>query len=740
MTTAAPGHGARKPKRTRTPTVLQMEAVECGAASLAMVLGFHRRWVALEELRLKCGVTRDGSKASNVLKAARGYGMIARGFKREPAELRAMPLPMVVFWNFNHFLVVEGFAAGRVFLNDPGSGRRAVPDAEFDQSFTGVVLTFEPGPDFTPGGSAPSVWAALGRRCAGLSDAIAYLVLAGLALVVPGLLLPVFSSAFIDRVLVSGLQDWWRPLILGVALTAGVRAALTWLQGYYLLRARTRLALAAASRFFWHALRLPVEFYTQRSPGEIGARLAINDRVAATLTGDLAQALLAVLQALFFALVMFFYDIPLTLVSLTVAALNVAVMAALARRTREASQRLAIDSGRVVGASMNGLLVMETLKSCGGESGFFARWAGYQARLSNSEQAMARSALVPGALPGLLAGLNAALLLGVGALRVMDGHLSIGMLVAFQSLSASFIGPVQSLVALGRKMLELEGDMHRLDDVTDYAEDPWTAQPGVRAPMAAEVEGGAAGAPAAAARLQGRVEFRDVSFGYNRTDVALIENFSLVLEPGKRVAVVGPSGCGKSTVSRLLAGLYRPWEGQILFDGRPREEWGRFEFAAALALVDQDVVLFDGSVRDNITMWDRSLAEADVLRAARDACIHDAIMARPGGYEARMEEGGTNLSGGQRQRIEIARALVANPRVLVLDEATSALDADTEKRIDDNLRRRGCACLIIAHRLSTIRDADEIVVMSHGRIVERGTHAGLAAIAGGHYARLIAAH
>ena len=717
-------------KRHKTPTIMQMEAVECGAASLAMILGYHGRWVPLEELRVKCGVSRDGSKASNVMKAARSYGLTSKGFNKEPEKLRTMSLPMIVFWNFNHFLVVEGFRNGKVYLNDPAVGPRVVSDEEFDLSFTGVVLTFEAGAEFKKGGQPQSVFAALKRRFVGLNDAIAYLVLVGVALVLPGLVVPVFTSVFIDKLLISGMESWLKPLLLGIVITALLRVALTWLESYYLLRVRTQIALASASKFFWHVLRLPVEFYTQRSPGEISSRVGINDKVAGMLSGDLARAFLAVIQAVFFAALMLFYDVWLTLISIVVVSINIFVLQQVAQKTKEASQKLAIDGGKVYGATMSGLQVMETVKSSGGESSFFSKWAGYQAKYVNSEQAMARVGLVMGSVPALLTVLNSLLILGVGGLRVIDGHLSIGMLVAFQSLAASFTGPVQSLVGLGKKMLEVQGDMNRLDDVMQYREDPWLN----RGPLP-QAQGGRV-----AAKLAGKVELNNISFGYNPAGSALIENFNLVLNPGERVAIVGPSGCGKSTISRLVMGLYEPWGGSIKFDDQPREAFGRYEFFNSVALVDQDIVLFEGSIRDNLSMWDKNVSDHDIMQAAKDACIHDVIMSRPGGYDSKLAEDGVNMSGGQRQRLEIARALATNPRILVMDEGTSALDPATEQQIDENLRRRGCACIIIAHRLSTIRDADEIVVLSYGHIVERGTHDSLMQIDGGFYSRLIAQH
>ncbi|HYR10948.1 MAG TPA: NHLP family bacteriocin export ABC transporter peptidase/permease/ATPase subunit [Longimicrobium sp.] len=730
-------HAGAAPRRARVPTVLQMEAVECGAASLAMVLAYHRKLVPLEEVRMACGVSRDGSKASNVVKAARGYGLNARGFKKEPGDLRGLPVPMIVHWNFNHFVVLEGFGKGRAFLNDPSHGPRQVSEDEFDQSFTGVALTFEPTPEFVPGGEGRSLIASLGRRLAGLRAAVAYVVLAGVALVLPGLLVPTFSRVFVDDVLVKGMADWVRPLAWFMAATAAVMALLTLLQQRYLLRLETRLAIGTSARFLWHVLHLPLQFFTQRFPGEIASRVGINDRVATLLSGELATTMLAAVMVAFYAALMLRYDPLLASIVVATGALNMAALRYVAQRRTDLSQRLLQDRGKAIGTAMGGLLNIENLKATGSESDFFARWSGYYAKAANAQHQLALQTTLLAAVPPLLLALSTALLLGMGGLRVMDGDLSMGMLIAFQALMLAFLAPVNSLVNMGSTLQEVRGDMNRLDDVLRaQTEGMQATASGEPVADASPADGSSADEPLS--RLSGHLELRRVSFGYSRLEPALIQDFTLTLRPGARVALVGGSGSGKSTVARLVSGLYEPWAGEVLLDGVRRDQVPRPVMTSSFAVVDQEVFLFEGTVRENLTMWDPTVPEQDLVEAARDACIHEDVSARPGGYASVIEEGGRNFSGGQRQRMEIARALVNRPSVLVLDEATSALDPAVEQEIDDNLRRRGCTCLIVAHRLSTIRDCDEIVVMDAGKIVQRGTHDELKD-ADGPYRALIAA-
>jgi NHLM bacteriocin system ABC transporter peptidase/ATP-binding protein len=717
-----------KHRRTRTPTVLQMEAVECGAAALGIVLAHFGRWVPLEELRIACGVSRDGSKASNMVKAARQYGLEAKGFKKEPQALRTTRPPMILHWNFNHFVVLEGFGSkGQVYLNDPAGGPRTVTGEELDQAFTGVVLTFQPGPEFEKKGDPPRLVPALRSRLAGARAALAFVLLAGLALVIPGLVVPVFSKVFIDSVLLENRRDWLPPLLLAMGFTALMTGALTWLQQSHLLRLETRLAVGASSRFLWHVLRLPTEFFSQRSAGDISSRVAINDRVAQLLTRDLATNALGTLMIVFFAAILFQYDPVLTLVGIGVVSLNVAALRYVSRKRVDGNRRLAQDQGKLIGTAIGGLQTIETLKATGGESDLFTRWAGYQAKVVNGRQDLERYTQILDAVPPMLSAVNTALILGIGGLRVMNGDMTLGGLVAFQLLMALFIAPINRLVSLGGRLQIVEGDMNRLDDVLRYRIDPTAGTGAGEEPAEGE-----------AVKLAGHLELRKVSFGYSRLDPPLIEGLSITLKPGSRVALVGGSGSGKSTVSKLITGLYQPWEGEIRFDGRSRSEIPPGVMTNSLATVDQSVFLFEGTVRENLTLWDPTIPLPEVVAAAKDACIHDDIAARPGGYDSPVDEGGTNWSGGQRQRLEIARALVGRPTVLVLDEATSALDPTTESRIDEGLRRRGCTCLIVAHRLSTIRDADEIIVLEQGKVIQRGSHDDLKG-GDGPYARLISA-
>jgi len=716
-----------KNKRVNTPTVIQMEAVECGAAALGIVLGYFGKILPLEELRIETGVSRDGSSAFNMIKAARKYGLVAMAYKKEPEDLIDMPLPFIVHWNFNHFVVVEGFSKNRVYLNDPACGQRTVSYEEFDQSFTGIVILLSPGPEFKPGIKKRSMLDALKSRFIGYKTALVYVVLAGLLLVIPGLIIPNFIRVLVDEVIVAGRHNWIIPLLIVMTITMIIQVLIMWLQKKYLLRMHTHLALFQSSKFLWHLFRLPIQFFQQRYAGDIANRVMINDKVASVLSGNLATTVISLFMVVFYAVLLFSYNVKLTLIGICMAGLNILVLKSSSRPRNDGNQKVLMEDGKLFGVSVNGLQSIETLKATGCELDFFAKWAGHQAKAINAREKLAALNISIFSLPPALFSLNSAIMLTLGSFEVMNGRMTIGMLMAFQSLMSNFFTPFYDIVNMGATIQELEGNMNRLDDVLNYkVEENLDLKPDVNFQTFSKDN----------VKLTGLMEVRNITFGYSPLAEPLIKNFSLTLKPGHRIALVGPSGSGKSTIAKLVTGLYRPWSGDILFDGLPLEKIPRRIFTNSVALVDQDIILFEGSIKENLSLWDSTMPSENLLAAGKDASIHNDIASRPGGYDSKVTEMGTNFSNGQRQRLEIARALVNNPSILIFDEATSALDAITEKEIDDNLRRRGISCLIIAHRISTIRDCDEIIVLEKGEVVERGTHQELYK-RGGYYTRLI---
>ena len=726
-------------KRVKTPTVLQMEALECGAASLAMILGYYQKYVSLEVLRVDCGVSRDGTKATNILKAAKKYGLESKGFKMEVEGLRSIKAPAILFWNFNHFVVFEGFRGKNAYINDPAVGRRLVDAETFDECFTGVVLVFEKGENFQKGGVKPKIWHRLKKRLTGLGSIFTFLGFLSFLFFIPGFVYPTFSRFFIDEILIKDSMNLLKPLLFIMALSCAISTVLQAVQSTVLMRFQSRLSLSSASRFIEHIFKMPVQFFVQRLPGELCNRISSCDSVSALVSGQLIGVVINLISTVFFLVLMFLYDIPLTVISLVLTAIVVLVFRITSEKIRNKSFKIEMEAGKLSGITMSGIDMIESLKASGSENDFFMQWSGQQAKLLLENQRLVKTNTGNSIIPQLISSVQSILILTVGALRVMDGHLTIGMLMAFQTLLAHFSGPINSFLSLGSALLGANADMQRIDDVMEYPipkiflDDykEGEVSPCGRTPLRPTPSAGQSLCKAPQRpkyeylpikKLEGYISLKNIVFGYSPLAAPLLNGLNIEFTPGKRIALVGATGSGKSTIGKLVSALYKPWSGEMLFDGKPLSQIEKKVFAASVSVVNQSISLFEGTVRDNITMWDKSIPEKVYIQAAKDACIHDVITSRPSGYYSKVDEGGRNFSGGQRQRLEIARALATNPSIIIMDEATSALDAITEQTVDQNIRRRGCTSIIIAHRLSTIRDCDEIIVLDHGSIVQRGTH------------------
>ena len=695
-------------KVKNVPVIMQMEMVECGAASLGMVMAYYKKWLPLEQLRKDCGVSRDGCSAKQLLLAGRSYGMEANAYKLDEDELQELA-PAIIHWNFNHFVVYKGKKGGVHYLNDPGRGKVKVSQEEFDRSFTGIALSFEPTEAFQPGGSRASILGFVKRRLKNTWAAAFFIFVVGLLSAIVGIATPLFSQVFMDDILSGKNPDWFKPFMAAFIAVIGVNILTAWLRGIYQRKYNAAMAIDANSNFFWHLLRLPMDFFSQRYVGDLILRQKSNQNIAATLVQQLAPLAIQMMLMVLYLTFMLRYSLLLTLIGLGSMGLNIVLASYISTKRVDVARISERDMGKYYGVTMSCLDNIETIKAAGAENGFFSHWAGYFTNMHNSEARAGRRDQLYGVWPEMLQTLTNNAILLIGAYLIMDGEFTIGMLLAFQGFMSGFSAPAQQLFSVAEMVIEMRTQMERVEDVLKYP---------VQEQSNAERSEGSG-------KLRGRIELKNVSFGYNKFSQPQIKDVSMTVEPGKSVAFVGTSGCGKSTLAKLITGLYQPWEGEILFDGKRRSEINSDEFTNSVAMIDQNVVMFDDTILSNIKMWDSSIEDFAMVLACRDAQIREEVVSRPEGFNTRLVKGGKNFSGGQLQRIEIATALAREPVVLIMDEATSALDAETEKHIMDSIRMMGVTLIVIAHRLSTIRDCDEIVVLDKGVVVERGTHQAL---------------
>ena len=709
----------------KVPVVMQMEALECGAASLTMILAYYGKWIPLEQVRADCGVSRDGSNAKNVLKAARSYGLTAKGYRYEPDELKKNgKFPCIIHWNFNHFVVLDGFKGNKAVLNDPAKGTYSVPMETFDNSFTGICLMFEPGETFEPGGKPKSMISFAKEKMKGAGVAVAFTIITTVITSLIGIINPAFSRIFIDRLLTGQNPEWFMPFIWALTALSAIQIIIFFIEAIFEARISAKIDAVGSTTFMWKVLRMPMEFFSQRMAGDIQQRKGSNASVASTLVDTFAPLIIEACMMVFYLVVMIRYSLLLTLVGIASILINMFMSRIISKKRVNITRVSMRDSGKLAGATVAGIEMIETIKASGAENGFFEKWAGYQASVNTQKVKFAKLNQYLGMIPSLVSTLTNTAVLIIGVYLTMEGSFTVGMVMAFQGFLGSFTAPATQLISAGQTLQEMRAEMERIEDVMKYPTDVLCEQ--------ATDEG----EDAEYDKLSGNVEMKNVTFGYSRLGEPLIRDFNLTLKPGSRVAFVGTSGCGKSTLSKLISGLYQPWSGEILFDGKPMTKIDRSVFTGSLAVVDQDIILFEDTIANNIKMWDSSIEDFEMIMAARDAQLHEDIMQRDGGYNYKLTEGGKDFSGGQRQRIEIARVLAQDPTIIILDEATSALDAKTEYEVVKSIKDRGITCIVVAHRLSTIRDCDEIIVMDHGNVVERGTHEELYAL-GGFYTKLV---
>lgn len=708
----------------RVPVVMQLEALECGAATLTMLMAYYGKWVPLEEVRLACGVSRDGSNAKNLYLAAQHYGFNVKAMRMTPESLQTKgQFPCIIHWNMNHFVVLDGFRGKYAYLNDPARGTVKVTMEEFDSSFTGIVLIPTPTEDFSPEGKRRSTIDFARKRLIGASAAVVFVMLATVISYLFGIVNSVTSRIFLDRLLTGENPDWMSPFLYILIALAVIQVTVAWIQAVYSLKINGKMSVIGSTGYMWKVLHLPMEFFSQRMAGDIQSRLALNSTIAGTLVDTFAPLVLNSVMMVFYLVLMLRQSPMLTLIGISTLILNAVLSKVISDKRMNIARVQMRDAGLLEGTTVTGIEMIETIKASGAENGFFQKWAGHQAAVNTQTVEASKTQQSIGIIPAFLGTLANYIVLILGVWLTMQGKFTLGAVMMFQGFLSSFMEPAMTLVNAGQTIQEMRTQMERVEDVMEYPDDV-----SITSDVSDEED---------LNKLSGNIELKNITFGYSRLAEPLIKDFSLTMKTGDRIALVGASGCGKSTISKLISGMYQPWSGEILFDGKQRSAYPRDVVVGSIAVVDQDIILFEDSIENNIKMWDETILDFEVILAARDAQIHDDIVQMPGGYKHKLISGGRNLSGGQRQRLEIARVLAQDPTIIILDEATSALDAKTEFEVVNAIKERGITCIVIAHRLSTVRDCDEIIVLDNGKVVERGRHEDLMR-AGGAYSELVA--
>ncbi|MDO4467584.1 MAG: NHLP family bacteriocin export ABC transporter peptidase/permease/ATPase subunit [Bacillota bacterium] len=691
----------------KVPVIMQLEALECGAASLAMVLAYYDKWVPLEVVRRDCGVSRDGSNALNVIKAARNYNLTAAGYKLELEDIKnEATFPCIIHWNLNHFVVLNGFKNNRAYLNDPARGNVSVSMEEFDHAFTGIALMFEPNENFEPGGKPKSMIEFARRRLKGNGTAAMFVLITTIISSLISIISPGFYRVFIDRLLTGKNPEWVYPFLALLILFDMILIITSLIQTIYTLRINGKMVAVGSTSYFWKVLNMPMEFFSQRMTGDIQGRMNSNGTIANTLISTFVPLVINVGMMFFYLVVMFRFSPMLSVIGILSVFINSATSTYISKKRVNITRVSMRDNAKLASTQVAGMKMIETIKAAGAENGYFSRWSGYQASANAGKVAFEKLNQYYGLFPAFVSSATNIIITSLGVMLIMQGKFTQGMVMAFQGYLSGFISPAQSLITSGQTLQEMRTQMELIEDVMEYPSDT----------ILRDIDG------QENSKIFGRIEIQDVTFGYARLGNPVIKNMSVTIEQGQKVAFVGSSGCGKSTMSKLLTGLYEPWSGKILFNRKTISEIDRSIFKSSVAVVDQDIILFEDTIENNIRMWDDTIESFEVILAARDAQIHDDIMQRPKGYSHKLAEGGKDFSGGQRQRLEIARVLAQDPTIIILDEATSALDAKTEHNVVSAIAQRGITCIVIAHRLSTIRDCDLILVMKQGEIIARGTH------------------